>query len=361
MNSQRDRLWKKITALIDRLAPGGRDDRARDALLCEVLAWQAEKVQPYRKLVESSRLKPRQQCRRADSFVALPTEVFRYARVAWHDSSNDRAVFRTSGTTVSARGSHHIFDLSLYDRAARVRAKYALFPDVELMRLFVLAPTYQQAGDSSLSYMLERFIAWFGSGQSEFVWRDDGLDLEKLARALDRAVKDNVPVALLGTSFAFVHAEEGFQEQRWSLPHGSRVMQTGGFKGRSREVQSEVLRASLSKRYGIDEAYIIQEYGMTELCSQMYETTLRDAVERRRGGARRFYPPGWVRASVVDPETLAPLKARDAGLLRIDDLANLDSVCAIQTSDLARVEQDGFVLLGRATGSTPRGCSIVWD
>jgi hypothetical protein len=209
--------------------------------------------------------------------------------------------------------------------------------------------------------MLQRFVAWFGATPSDFVWCRDALDVKKMADLLDRATQDGQPIALLGTSFAFVHAEEALHDKRWSLPAGSRIMQTGGFKGKVREVDSDGLRAALSSRYGIDEAYIIQEYSMTELCSQMYETTLRDAVEGGVVGPRRFWTPGWIRTSLVDPETLAEVRGRGRGLLRIDDLANLDSVCAIQTSDFARRCDDGFVLLGRASDAVPRGCSIDWD
>ncbi len=361
MIDQRDRLRGEIVALIDRLADGRRDDRARDALLCDVLSWQAQAVQPYRKFIQSNSLDRGTKETTVSNFPALPTDVFRYARVAWHDPSTDRAVFRTSGTTQSQRGSHFLHDLSLYDRAARTAARVALFPDVESMRLLILAPPFGRASDSSLSYMLQRFTSWFGATQSDFVWYRGAINLKKMTDLLDRAIAEGQPVALLGTSFAFVHAEEALRDRSWSLPPGSRIMQTGGFKGKVREVNSETLRASLSRRYGVGEAYIIQEYGMTELCSQMYETTLRDAVERSVVGSRRFWTPGWVRTSVVDPESLAPLRGRGPGLLRIDDLANLDSVCSIQTSDFARRCEDGFVLLGRATDAVPRGCSIVWE
>jgi hypothetical protein len=361
MRDERDTLMKRIATFIDRLAMGGRDDKARDALLCDVLQWQTQVVPPYRKFIRATGLEPCAEPRNVDSFPALPTDVFRYTRVAWHEASADRAVFRTSGTTLSVRGSHYLYDLSLYDRAAHAAARYALFPDVQSVRLFVLAPANGALGESSLSYMLERFISWFGDSNSAFMWRDDDVDIDRLACALDDAVAANEPVALVGTSLAFVHAFEAFQNRAWRLAPGSRIMQTGGFKGKIREIDSGSLRASLSNQYGIEDAYIIQEYGMTELCSQMYETTLRDAVEKREGYPRRFWTPGWMRISIVEPETLRPVRGDAPGLLRIDDLANLDSVCSIQTSDLAIREGDSFVLLGRATGSVPRGCSIVLD
>ena len=100
---------------------------------------------------------------------------------------------------------------------------------------------------------------------------------------------------------------------------------------------------------------------MTELSSQMYETSLRDALLGREAATRRFAVPGWVRAVPVHPETLKPLPRGETGILRIEDLANLDSCAVVQTADLARTVGDGFVLLGRAEGAVPRGCSLAMD
>jgi hypothetical protein len=95
---------------------------------------------------------------------------------------------------------------------------------------------------------------------------------------------------------------------------------------------------------------------MTELSSQMYETTLLAKAE-----PRRLWVPGWVRATPVDPETLAPTEGDAVGILRIDDIANVDSVAAIQTSDLARRVENGIEVLGRAAGAVPRGCGLAMD
>ncbi len=133
-------------------------------------------------------------------------------------------------------------------------------------------------------------------------------------------------------------------------------MQTGGFKGRTREIAPEEMRGLLSLRYGVAETAIVGEYGMTELSSQMYETTLIAPEE-----TRRYWVPGWVRAVPVDADTLAPVDDGEIGILRIDDVANVDSVCAIQTADLARRVGAGIELLGRSAGAVPRGCSLAMD
>lgn len=354
----REALHARVTALIDRLARGERDDAARDELLREVLRWQRRHVDVYDRIVRA--LMP------SDSddplaWPAIPTDVFRAARVAAHAPSEDTRVFSTSGTSTETRGKHHLRDLTLYDRSAQAAARHALFPDVERMTLIFMAPTSTERPDSSLSYMLDRFAGWFGAGESVYVLHDEQLDTALLDRTLCAAQRDGRKVALLGTSFAFVHAEEALRENAYALPPGSRIMQTGGFKGRSRSVEPGQMLQMLATRYGVAEPYIVQEYGMTELCSQLYETALRDAALETTSGPRRLWAPSWVRATVVDPETLATVPEGAEGLLRIDDPCNLDTACAIQTSDRARRVGDGIIVLGRSVGATPRGCSLALD
>ncbi len=336
----RDALREDIAALIERLAGGGRDEAARDALFEEVAAWQRAHVPAYERL-----------CRARGGLAAMPTDVFRHVRVASHPDEEDVRVFLTSGTTSGARGRHAHADLSLYDRAAYTAADYALFPD-GYPPLVMLAPHPDEAPESSLSYMLGLFAA--RAPKTSWVWHDGALDLDALDAVLREAEQAGEPVALLGTSFAFVHAEDGLGDRRYALPPKSRVMQTGGYKGRSREIAPAVLRQAIAERYGVDEAWVVAEYGMTELSSQMYELT-----PRGEPAPRRFWVPGWVRVTAVDPATLARVPDGEVGVLRIDDLANLDSVCAIQTSDLAIVRGGSLELIGRAPGATPRGCSLA--
>ena len=138
-------------------------------------------------------------------------------------------------------------------------------------------------------------------------------------------------------------------------------MQTGGFKGRSRELAPDAMRAWLSESFGLGEPWIVAEYGMTELSSQLYETSLRQVALGEPLSPRRLWAPGFVRVSVVDPEKLTPVSESERGLVRIDDVANLDSVSAIQTADLGALDAHGLSLFGRAQGAVARGCSITAD
>ncbi|MCA9529059.1 MAG: acyl-protein synthetase [Myxococcales bacterium] len=377
MTTARDALGREVAALIDRLGGGASDDGARDALIDRVARYQRERVEPYGRLCAQRDLARAATLGATEGWPpALPTDVFRYVRVASHDAARDVRVFRTSGTTAQAdparaRGAHPFCDLALYDRAARAWARHLLFPDRERMALVMLAPPERDTPDSSLSYMLTRFEAWFERDArrgSAWVVGEHGLDLDSLTAGLEAATRRGEPVALLGTSFAFVHALEGLRDRRFALPEGSRVMQTGGFKGRARAVAPDAMRRALTAAFGVPDPFIVAEYGMTELSSQLYESTLRDALFAAEVGPRRLLAPGWVRATPVDPESLGPVEAGTPGILRIDDLANLDSVCAVQTSDLARSVQAegtgaraGVEVLGRAPDAVPRGCSIAAD
>jgi hypothetical protein len=167
----------------------------------------------------------------------------------------------------------------------------------------------------------------------------------------------------MGTSFAFLHLIDGLGGQRLDLPGSSRVMHTGGFKGRSREVAPADLIEAIAHGFGVDERAVVGEYGMTELSSQLYEGTLRAMHGRPTLSDRHgvYVPPPWMRVVAVDAETLAPTLPGQIGILRVEDLANVDSAVAIQTADLGRIVGGGVELIGRAPGATLRGCSLAMD
>ncbi len=145
-------------------------------------------------------------------------------------------------------------------------------------------------------------------------------------------------------------------------------MQTGGFKGRSREVAPDELRSLLASAFGVPPTHVVGEYGMTELGSQLYEGTLVAAPLAVAGIAGRsparhgvYLAPPWLRVTAVDPVSLDPVAPGEVGIARFVDLANVDSVVAVQTADRVRVTAEGVELLGRLPGAPPRGCSIAAD
>ena len=153
---------------------------------------------------------------------------------------------------------------------------------------------------------------------------------------------------------------------RFALPPGSRILETGGYKGQSREVSRSDLHAALTRTLGVPAPHLVSEYGMSELSSQAYDHVVPDpdapAAPKNVTGdtpARRFRFPAWARAWVVSPEDGLEVAEGGVGLLRILDLANVRSVMAVQTEDLAVRRGEGFELLGRLPRAQAKGCSLL--
>jgi hypothetical protein len=140
---------------------------------------------------------------------------------------------------------------------------------------------------------------------------------------------------------------------RLKLPANSLVLETGGYKGRSRSMPKAELHALITERLGVPSSHILCEYGMSELSSQAYD------LGPRQTALRAFHLPPWARARVISPETGREVSEGETGLLCVFDLANVFSVMAIQTEDLALRRGKGFNVLGRAVLAEPRGCSLT--
>ena len=357
--AESDALHARVQAFIEGSMRGAPPERFDDLALA-IARFQATNVPALGRLCRARGV-DLAAAREAEAIPALPCDVFRLARVAAHSPSEDERVFRTSGTSQGseARGEHPFRSTATYALAALRWGAAMLWPDRASMRTIVLAPPLEEAPDSSLGFMIDRFGAALG-GRSSFHVRGGRLDLEGVARAAAQARAEGEPVLVLGTSFAFVHLLDDAAALDLSLPSGSRAMQTGGFKGRSREVEPAELRRGIATAFALPEAHVVGEYGMTELSSQLYEGALLSALGKRSSGRHGVYlGPPWVRVTAVDPVHLAPLPAGETGILRIVDLANVDSSVAIQTSDRGRVTAEGVELLGRAPGAVPRGCSLA--
>jgi hypothetical protein len=358
-------LAAELVDLFGRGVDAPLSDDAFDDLARRVFVYQFEHNAPYAAYCRRRGLLP-DVVDHWSRIPAVPTAAFKEVALVCGDPREVDAVFRTSGTTLGRerRGEHYIPDLSLYHTSLLPNFVAHLFPDGAEMPILSLIPSAREMVDSSLAHMVSVVMDRLGgAGSGTFATVALGLDLDGLARALRRFEAERTPVCLLGTSFSFVHLIDGLRErgESFRLAAGSRLMDTGGFKGRSREVPEEELRAAYEELLGIPPDYAVNEYGMTEMCSQFYDNVLRDRVRHGAVAPRHKVGPPWVRTVVVSPETLEPLPPGEVGILRHYDLANLGSVIGIQTEDLGRAVEGGFVVLGRATGAPPRGCSIAMD
>lgn len=349
--------------ILDGMRTGALDDDRFDRLARAAFAHQYARNEPYRRFCERRGAAPASVAS-WEEIPAVPTDAFKAAALVCGDPARAAAVFRTSGTTAGTerRGTHYLLDLRLYHAALGAGFGAHLLPDGARPRFLSLVPAPAGLPDSSLSHMVGELMGTVaGAGSGYFITGSFGIDYEGLAAALRQAEDAGVPVCIPGTAFAFVHwlDEAAARGDRFRLPPGSRLMDTGGFKGRSREVGRAELYGALRERLGVEPAWMVNEYGMTEMGSQFYDGVAGRA--RPDPGERLHAGPPWVRTRATDPETLRLLPHGEVGVLRHWDLANLDSVACIQTADLGVTSPGGFRVLGRATGAEARGCSLAMD
>ena len=347
-------------------APWRADPARFEELALALFRIQFERCDPYANLCRSVGRTPTH-VTRSEEIPAVPTGAFKEFDLRCFESSATIKTFRTSGTSSDRRGRLHLDTLALYESSLLAILRETLLDDPEDERpiLRFLAPSPEEAPDSSLTHMFATLDRAQGGGDSGFDLHRGSLDIDGIAGAVREAGEGGRPIVLLGTSFAFVHFLDATAEAKpgaWRLPPRSRIMETGGFKGRSREIPPEILRSELADRFGIPETNIVNQYGMTELGSQFYDSTWIDP-----SGPRRKLVPPWTRVRVIDPATGEEAGENEVGLIVIHDLANTGSVAAIETADLGRTVRDeagnviGFHVLGRFEGAEARGCSIATD
>lgn len=338
-------------------------------LALELFELQFQHVQPYRRFCEARGAAP-DAVRDWSAIPAMPTSGFKDLELSSLAAERRECVFHSSGTTGQApsRHFHDAESLALYEesllswfrRHLLAESEGSLAPDG--MASVCLTPPHQDAKNSSLVYMFETirrrldWDQWEFNGQvsSDGAWT---LDSDRVLGLLRDATAANRPVLLLGTAFNFVHLLDHLAQVhiRLRLPDGSRAVETGGYKGRSRTLPKEKLHSLITKWLSVPRQGIICEYGMSELGSQAYDCAIGQPAE----GSRTFRFPPWARVQVISPETGREAAEGETGLIRIFDLANLRSVMAIQTEDLGVRRGDSFELLGRAALAEPRGCSLM--
>ncbi|HEV3190666.1 MAG TPA: acyl-protein synthetase [Polyangiaceae bacterium] len=351
-------LHERARAMVGAFERAAPMPESFDSLAADIARFQADFVPGYARLC-AARGTDSRLIVRADQAPAVPTEAFKFGRVFAFEETQAAVTFRTSGTTSGDRGAHSIRDVRTYDAAALAFGRAMLgCARQDRATVVVLGPSSTRTPDSSLAHMCSLFVRAFPAddGQASHFVHGDGLDLNAFRRRVC-ALPPEIPAIILGASFAFVHLLDELRGEILPLPTGSRVMQTGGFKGRSREVHPIELRTAIASSFAVPERAVVNEYGMTELSSQFWEATLAD--ESAAHGV--YVEPPWARVVPVDPETLAPVRGGTIGIARIEDLANIDSAFAILTQDRVRRTDGGFELLGRAPGAPARGCSIALD
>ena len=366
--ANKNRMSSELSSFAAHLRESIRSDfRAEKfgVLAVELFALQFAHNAAYRKVCEARHVTPLT-ASHWSQIPAVPTAAFKELELTCLSLAERTHVFHSSGTTElrPSRHFHSVESLAVYEASLWPWLAENLRLVNEDWRLLSLTPPSAQAPHSSLVHMFALAQRNLGAAETAFVGcvGDDGawyLDFDAALAAL--TLNDPRPLLVLGTAFSYVHLLEAItaRKAQLQLPPGSRVLETGGYKGRSRVLPKGELHALITERLGVSASHIVCEYGMSELSSQAYDAVNLKSEGQSPKSRRVFHFPSWARVQVISPETGHEVGEGETGLLRVFDLANVFSVLAIQTEDLAVRCGDGFELLGRAQLAEPRGCSLM--
>lgn len=308
-------------------------------LALDTFRYQAARCPVYKRYIELLGVDPE----RVDSLEKipyLPIELFRTHRVYTEGEQNEaQVVFTSSGTTGAETSRHYVASADLYEKSFMQGFEY-FYGKPQQYSIFALLPAYLERQGSSLTYMVERLHAQNPDRGGFFLY-----DHPRLAHELALAHERNERILLIGVTFALVDFAENFPLDL----NGAIIMETGGMKGRRREIERTQMHALLRQAFNVNQIH--SEYGMTELLSQAYS----------RGGERFDCPP-WMRITVRSLQNPLQVLNKDGtvGGINIIDLANRYSCSFIATADQgATLPGGGFRIDGRIRGEQLRGCNML--
>lgn len=341
--NQRDELKQRILAVgAEQFAP----------LALTVFRYQATRNPTYQAYLSALRVDPAH-VQRLDEIPFMPIGFFKQHQIVSVSNVTrealDRAVcFASSGTTGINTSRHYLFDTSLY-KAISQRIFEETYGSLTDFHILALLPSYLERNNSSLVYMVQEFVSQTESNSSGFYLHNTVELTQQIEHLLATSTRK---ILLIGVTFALLDWVEATPDLSFIGESGRViVMETGGMKGRRREMVREEVHQILGEKLGIDTVH--SEYGMTELLSQGYST-----------GHGLFYPGATMRISlrdINDPFTIFPAYHTRTGGINVIDLANLDSCSFIETSDLGQYgpEPGSFKVMGRFDNSDVRGCNLM--
>ncbi len=338
------------------MARSDADEAAFDALALRLFAHQVEYNAPYRRFCQDRGRLPRT-VRSWRDIPAVPIQAFKDLTLSCVPTDQCERVFMTSGTTRGdVRGRHYHPALAVYDDSMRRGFQQFFMREHARLPMLVLFPTETMMPHSSLAHYLALALQTFGGPGSDVGIDESGLRLEAVVNWLQHAQAGGQPVAIVGASYSWVHLMDALQArgQSFALPAGSRLLDTGGFKGQSRDIPMREFYDLLATTFGVPAQACINMYGMTELSTQWYDAGNAELPAIKRG-------PHWIRWRLIDPITGHDVPPGQEGIVVHCDLANYNAVTTILTEDVGLAAGDGFKLLGRAQGSQAKGCSIAID
>ncbi|MFW6088253.1 MAG: hypothetical protein ACODAB_00785 [Gemmatimonadota bacterium] len=332
------------------------DDQFESRAL-EAFALQFEANRPYHRYCRAIGRTPDDVTTWRD-IPPAPTAAFRAVELIVGDPSDAVLRFRTSGTTGGAatRGTHLVRRPETYRAALLGPFRHAVLDGRRRGRILLLHPPFAPTRESSLAWMFDTVLEELGapgSARFDLGAGETGGEGAKPAgiATLEAAAAAGEPLAVLGTTLALADWLDRLAGAgvRIELPRGSRLMDTGGAKGRD-GLERDAAIGGLLELLGLPAEGAVNEFGMTELLSQRYANGL---------GRLALRGPPWLRTRVLDPVSLDERPEGEEGILCHCDLANTGSVVAVLTADRGRAVGDAVEWLGRTPGATPRGCSLA--
>lgn len=307
-----------------------------DGIALDIFRYQYSENPVYRQFVNALHVRP-ESVTSLVSVPFLPIGLFKSSKVYSHGPEPD-LVFESSGTTGLQTSRHFVRDPALY-RESFLRGFESVYGSVQDQCIIGLLPGYLERQNSSLVYMVNQLVELSRDPDSGFYLHDH----EQLAGILGKRESQGKKTILIGVSFALLD----FAERYPMKVHHTVIMETGGMKGRRRELIRQELHDQLKQAFSAEAIH--SEYGMTELLSQAY--AVKDGV---------FRAPSWMRVMIRDDEDPGLVKKSGSGALNIIDLANIYSCSFIATEDAGKVYADGtFEVLGRMDNTDLRGCSML--
>ncbi len=301
-----------------------------------VFHFQYENVKVYRNFCDLLKIDPTS-VQKLKDIPFLPIQFFKSNIVSVHPTKNE-AIFTSSGTTGSVVSKHFVLDLSLYKKSFILSFENYFGPPENTI-ILALLPSYLERENSSLVYMVDRLIKKSNNPHSGFY-------LDETDNLIDKILfleSTNQKTILFGVSYALLDLIE---TKSFQLKN-TIIMETGGMKGRRKEMIKEELHHKLMEGFGVSKIH--SEYGMTELLSQAYSI-----------GNGIFTCPPWMKVITRDTEDAQSRILGQTGGINIIDLANLNSCSFLATQDLGKVYPDGsFKILGRFDDSDIRGCNLM--
>lgn len=307
-------------------------------LALKVFLFQARQEKVYRQYLEHLGTDPE----RISDLVEipfLPVEFFKSHQIM-AEGKQAEVIFKSSGTSQQAPALHYVADASLYCKCLTEGFRRS-YGDPESLCILALLPSYLEQESSSLVYMMDHLIGLSEHPDSGFYLHN----LDELNDLLRKRLADRHPTLLMGVSFALLDLAEKYPQK---LADHILIMETGGMKGRRKELIKSELHGMLKEAFGLK--LIHSEYGMTELLSQAYSK-----------GEGRFCTPPWMQVMMRDPnDPLSPVRQGQSGGINVIDLSNVYSCSFLATGDLGKSYEDGsFEVLGRFDHSEIRGCNLM--